>query len=325
VGDWGTGVWQDGTADACPSTQVMDAIRKLAPNVTIHLGDVYYSGTMPTTQFPNAPNEEQNNFVAVWDPGSSINFTLNSNHEMYFAGEAYFNTALGAKPFGIQNQTSYFSIEGNNWVIIGLDSAYWSDSMLVMEGALTDYLASDTSQLTFLEQYKNCGKTVIVLTHHNPVSLQGTSVVTQSSAYPWIPSSDLPVLLNQVYTSLGNAYPNFWYWGHIHNAIAYGSLPATPGMVGRCAGHGALPFGCASGLVQGSGSCSTAPLIPTVQWFDREPGDPNGENASIRVMNGFTLLTFEAESFTETFYDQNGNAQFSMTYQYAAARLGATA
>lgn len=324
VGDWGTGVWQDGSAPACPSTQVMNAIAALAPDITIHLGDVYYGGTMPTSQFPSAPNEEENNFTALWNPGSSMNFTLNSNHEMYFAGQAYFATALGAQAFGIQNQTSYFAIEGDSWVIIGLDSSYWSDSQLVMEGALTDYKQSDTSQLEFLQQYQNCGKTVIVMTHHNPVSLTGTDTVTQSSAYPWIPSSELPVLLDQVYSSLGSAYPNFWYWGHIHNGIAYGALPTAPGMVGRCAGHGAIPFGCARALVQ-SGSCSNGPLIPTVQWFDRTPGNPDSESGSVRVVNGFTLLTFEAQSFTETFYDQNGNQQFSMTYQYAAVKLGATA
>lgn len=42
VGDWGTGPWDDGAIEY-PALQVIDQVKQLAPDYTIHLGDVYYA------------------------------------------------------------------------------------------------------------------------------------------------------------------------------------------------------------------------------------------------------------------------------------------
>ena len=42
IGDWGTGDWTDG-AVVCPALEVIDQVKSLAPDYTIHLGDVYYA------------------------------------------------------------------------------------------------------------------------------------------------------------------------------------------------------------------------------------------------------------------------------------------
>jgi len=126
AGDWGTGEWRTVTNPA-PSTKVGAAMAKLNPHITIHLGDVYYSGTA---------NEEQHLLLLLWPPGSLGSFTLNSNHEMYSGAKPYFD-ALSQPPFTQQAGCSYFALENDNWIIVGLDSAYFSEEgELYMNGAL---------------------------------------------------------------------------------------------------------------------------------------------------------------------------------------------
>jgi len=57
AGDFGTGNW--GTAsNPAPSTKIAaQAIPRLNPNLTIHLGDVYYEGSS---------SEETNNLLTLW-------------------------------------------------------------------------------------------------------------------------------------------------------------------------------------------------------------------------------------------------------------------
>jgi hypothetical protein len=117
VGDWGTG--QDGARNL---------LRKIAarqPDVVIHLGDVYYSGT---------EHEMKNYFYAIWQKilgipkmewGSKLTdtaarpatFTLAGNHDMYAGGEPYYKLIdLLGQP------ASYFCIRNSKWQFIGLDT-----------------------------------------------------------------------------------------------------------------------------------------------------------------------------------------------------------
>ena len=130
VGDWGTGNYPTG-----PAAEVMQSIAALKPDYIIHLGDVYYTGLA---------DEEQNNLLGLWPPGyTGKSLTLNSNHEMYDGALGYFGTALANPIFSLQKQNSYFVLQygnsqqsGGPWSIIGLDSAYWSTSPLVMVGSI---------------------------------------------------------------------------------------------------------------------------------------------------------------------------------------------
>ena len=149
-------------APSCPSEFVMQQIQKASPNVVIHLGDVYDAGTQSGT-LGLGPGEEASNFVDLW-PNFPYSFTLNSNHEMYNGGNGYFNVALASEKFASQNKTSYFAIEFNDWLIFGLDSAYYDPSVLYMSRALVDQ-----DQIGFIQSFDLTGKKVIVLTHHNGV------------------------------------------------------------------------------------------------------------------------------------------------------------
>ena len=126
AGDWGTGYWRKTPLSA--AEKVKTAMVALQPDLTIHLGDVYYAGSA---------DQEQANLVDIWPAGSQGTFTLNSNHEMYDGAFSYFD-ALAAR-FQGQKGCSYFALENDDWLIVGLDSAYHADEWtLYMDGDIGD-------------------------------------------------------------------------------------------------------------------------------------------------------------------------------------------
>ncbi len=129
AGDWGTGNESSGAI-----ARKIEALRPQA-NYTVHLGDVYYSGT---------PEEEQRRFVDLWPVGANGALAINSNHEMYSGGKGYFTIALASSKFCLQRRLSYFALENARWIIFGLDSAYPSHAWVYDKGEL------DSTQLRFL-------------------------------------------------------------------------------------------------------------------------------------------------------------------------------
>jgi len=272
AGDFGTGNWGTAT-DPAPSTKIGETwIPKQTPTLTIHLGDVYYEGSS---------SEETNNFVKVWPQGSGPGscYALNSNHEMYSGAKPYFVEALENPLFSAQQRLSFFALENTNWVIVGLDSAYYADELnLYVNGSL-----GSSAQVDFLKAQAQKGKKVIVLTHHNGLSEDG---------------SQATLLWREVMGCFpAGSPPAYWYWGHVHAGVAYKS---QSGVYCRCTGHGAQPWGYASELVN-----------PYVDWFEnRNAGDPNDK---VRVYNGFTLLQLNGANLTETFFDENGGVAWAQS------------
>jgi hypothetical protein len=273
AGDWGTGDWRS-PGNPAPSTDVMRHMDFLEPHLTVHLGDVYYAGTS---------DQEQHLLVNLWRPGSKGSLTLNSNHEMYSGGTPYFDVALAAPLFALQQRSSFFVLENANWVIVGLDSAYYaSEAEMYLAGSL----GSDGVQLGFLKAQVAKDRKVIVLTHHNGLSQDGKSKTT---------------LWDQVLSAFpAGQGPALWYWGHVHAGIVYQPQSPQPGsppsVLCRCCGHGALPWGQASELASN----------PNVRWYEnRLAHDPEIQK---RVLDGFAVLYLNGPDINEVFYDENGGA-----------------
>lgn len=285
MGDWGTRTWPDGSAAQCPSQLVAAAIKSLAPDLVIHLGDVYYSGT---------PAEEQNNLLPPWPAGALGSYTLNSNHEMYDGGNGYFSTALAATMFKGQANTSYFAISFQDWLLFGLDSAYYDTSTLFASGAL-----SDSGQLSFINkvmaQPGNANKKIIILTHHNAFTYDGLGLSKRS---------DGTSLWGDLYTALNNRYPDCWYYGHLHNGIVYNDN-STAGQyttafgkhpLVRCFGQGAIPFGDGYGFAN--------PVVAVgIDYYSRTSMPHADARQTNRVLNGFIFLTLQQGSITEQAYE----------------------
>jgi hypothetical protein len=276
AGDWGTGDWRT-TSNPAPSTKVRTRMEILQPQLTIHLGDVYYAGT---------EKAELDFLVNRWPKGSIGSLALNSNHEMYSGAAAYFK-AISNSPFERQQGCSYFALENNDWVIVGLDSAYYSDEEgLYRDGALFPSDGGHQEQLDFLSAQVASAtkenKKVIIMTHHNGLAQDGSS---QTKLWSQVMSA-FPT----------DSSPAYWYWGHVHAGVVY--QPQKNGaatVLCRCCGHGGLP-------------CGQAPEMEhkesTVLWYEnRLAHDPDIQQ---RILNGFAMLYLDGPKIEEVFYDENG-------------------
>jgi hypothetical protein len=297
-GDWGTGPYKDGKLPASPSQLVMQQIKQAAPDINIHLGDVYYSGTHGLIA---RWGEEYRNLVECWDyVAPSGNFTLNSNHEMYDGGNGLFNVALNphiTPIFKDQGGSTFFTISFGNWLIIGLDSAYNATKMF-MAGAITD-----DYQKKVLQEAGASGKKIMIFTHHNPVSEFGDGLTYYDPADEYGEGTQSS-LWGDVINALGKK-PDYWYWGHIHNGIVYASSAAQgicEGTACRCLGNAAIPIGNASWFENN----------PNVDFYTRKSlNESYPGNNTLRVQNGYCILTFEEDTVTEQWYYQDGTLAWS--------------
>jgi predicted phosphodiesterase len=280
AGDWGTGNYS--------SQNIANRMRDLKPDHTIHLGDVYYSGT---------DDEERNRFVGKWPSGlssSAASFALNGNHEMYSGGDGYFVDVLSNAQFQAQRNLSYFALTNDSWVIVGMDSAYYAQDYLYQKGNL------DSLQLAWLTELgraaRGVGKRVILLTHHHGIDVD--------------PDRNLVTFQNPLWSQVIQALdggPDYWYWGHVHAGIAYKPLPGNGrALKVRCVGHGGVPYAPFPDP-ESLGNSSVG-----IEWAETEKaGDPNEGR---RALNGFMLLSFDGPHLLEEFRDENGNIRHSMKW-----------
>lgn len=193
--DWGTG--EDTAA------RVMTQMRERNPTHAIHLGDVYYSGT---------EREIRTRFLApiatFGPPAAGCRYrALNSNHEMYSGGHAYFELTLPT--FG--QTASYFNLQSTHFQLIGLDSGY------------EDHGLKDPQAAWLAAQLQVPNRRNVLLTHHQLFS-------------PFEDRAFDRKLHKKVSPLLGGVHA--WFWGHEHKAIVFGQ---HLGIHARCIGHGAIP------------------------------------------------------------------------------------
>jgi hypothetical protein len=197
LGDWGSGLYG---APVC-ATSIQNDPKDYG--LLLHLGDVYYSGT---------ESEVTDRFLNLWpNKPNTINRACNSNHEMYTGGYAYFGLTLQK----FNQPASYFALQNQHWLLVGLDSAYeeWE-------------LAND--QVTWLKGLlANAGnRRVILFTHHQLFSwADKTKTRMQSQLGELLTSKQLFA----------------WYWGHEHRCMIFDQHPVW-GIYGRCIGHSGYPY-----------------------------------------------------------------------------------
>jgi hypothetical protein len=193
--DWGTGLYG--------APKIADEIKKRATfDLLLHLGDVYYSGTT---------EEVQQRFLDVWPKSAGrISRALNSNHEMYSGGYAYFDLALPA--FG--QESSYFAFQNAKWLLIGLDTAYVDHDM-------------DNEQVAWLKVVigQAEGRKIVLFSHQQLFS-------RLDNQGPKLQNALRPLLEGKAFTA--------WYWGHEHQCVLYDKHPKY-GLVARCLGNGGIP------------------------------------------------------------------------------------
>lgn len=174
-------------------------------DLLMHLGDVYYAGTK---------REVRERFLNNWPyREDAINRSINSNHEMYSGGYGYFEETLPT----FHQESSYFALQNDHWLLVGLDVAYIDHDI-------------DDEQVKWLEQViAAAGNRKVLLFSHQYLftrfdDRQGTKLAARLSGL----------------LKTGKVFA--WYWGHEHRCVLYRPDPRYGGLLGRCLGHGGMPY-----------------------------------------------------------------------------------
>jgi len=294
LGDWGG---NNQAASDVAASAIITA--PPASSYYIHLGDVYYAGTNPSGELKPY---ETTNFLETWPGQEGRSFALNSNHDMYAQATGYFLTTLASTKFKAQQRASFFALFNKSFRIVGLDSAYYSSEIELYQSGSLGSAEHPEEQAAFLQNQAKAaadsGQTLIILTHHNGLNLDGTNKA---------PISDGPLPLWTEVTSQLAALKGksvYWYWGHEHAGAVYNRVQDVDSGVtirARCCGHGCVPWGRASALENSE----------HVEWHEKTllASPPGGQNYF--VTNGYAVLKLGDASMTETFYTQAGKVSYT--------------
>jgi 3',5'-cyclic AMP phosphodiesterase CpdA len=262
-GDWGTGTQA--------AIDMLQQIRAFDPDILIHLGDVYYSGTQ---------DEMRERFQGVCDSVFGENkparFSLSGNHDMYSGGVGYYWLVDQ-----VGQNASYFAIQNADWLFIGMDTGV-HDYNPLQTGSVASFLVE--SEVEWINrQVANKGtKKVVFLSHHPPFSayeaMSGSAVNT--------------VLLSQLSAVLPNV--TIWFWGHEHRLAVYDAFQDV--QRGRCLGHAAVPV-----FADGDGDPPTLAGVP-VHLENGAPLDMGIADGIFK--HGFAIMTLSGKTATVAYYRQ---------------------
>ena len=213
VSDWGTGTLL--------ARNVMRCIAEQKPDIVIHLGDVYYSGTK---------KEMDDHFLSVvreYLPEETLVFNLAGNHDLYAGGEGYYwlIDELG-------QPASYFCLRNEHWQIISIGAP---PEMGDPKSALSAIPAIDPKEVNWHHHKLDTasGRKTIMLSHYQLFTASGNIGRTKDNR----PLAVNPILYEAFSSYLTDI--DLWLWGHEHNMIAF--EPYIGLRKGRCIGSGAIP------------------------------------------------------------------------------------
>jgi hypothetical protein len=285
LGDWGTG-----TATAI---NLLEQLAVHQPDVLIHLGDIYYSGT---------PTECRDNFRVIIDRVFNRDitsipvFTLSGNHDMYSGGEGYYGLLQSLNPPQTRQTASFFCLRDlqNIWQFIAMDTGLHDDDPFNVDTVLT-FLEPDEEAWIVDRLAEFSGRTIL-LSHHQLFS-----------ALSQIGPRAADGSLNPVNPNLAKSFAKFkaaakqeivaWFWGHEHVFTLYDAYAGLGR--GRCLGFGAIPVpASATANTQISGLAEPPPFVQIAL-----PVTPAGVYAT-----GFAILTLDANGGCQAEYYQELDA-----------------
>ncbi len=284
AGDWGSG-----TSSAY---NVGKKIGMLDPDYTIHLGDVYYSGT---------GREFDDYFLpeGAWPAGRHGTFALNGNHEMYSGGRAYFSAlGDGSEQARLTHQVdgrrvpqavSYFCLENDDWRIVALDSGYYAKSFPFLELFDTHLIKLHRAIRAWLSEIvfadPDDRRPVILLSHHEWFS-------AYDSEYKRLGKQMTPYLDRVL----------LWFWGHEHRFAGYApfGFDGGPKVRARCIGHGGIPFDIAY-------PHRNRQLVFADERVDCESTNQIDARQQLGYC-GFAFLRFQGPTLSIAYYDESEGA-----------------
>jgi hypothetical protein len=292
-----TGDWADGSPN---SEAVAAEIRRVAPDYTTHLGDIYSVGAQHEIErkFAAGPRAE-----VIWPLGTFGGLAVPGNHEYHSGAHAFNNIAMG-QHLGLRDRSdspirhqpaTYFCLRNSHWTIVGLDTGYHSVKWAGLEGlakvinivpilkdtrwaqSLKTKLPDET--LKWLQTIlADDSRAIIMLSHH-----QDLTTLDKRGSHPK-PREQISRLLDRHRRIL-------WLCGHghrleIHAESTDGRHAPNATVLSRTVGHGAetdvIPDAEADAKIKGS----------LLQFTDNRPGG----------YPGFGTLRFTSEHLTITYY-----------------------
>jgi hypothetical protein len=262
-GDWGTGMPE--------AVALLEQIRDFKPDILMHLGDVYYSGTQ---------NEMEERFLDVCTKVFGVamprRFSLSGNHDMYSGGAGYYwlvdRLGQGA---------SYFAVQNGDWLFIAMDTGLHDTDPKQLGSAAT--FVDPREAVWVNDLIKASQNQKIVLFSHHPLftafdPISGAAVNT--------------LLLEQIRPSLPKL--TAWFWGHEHRLAVYD--PFLGLARGRCIGHSAIPV-----FADASGDPPRLAGVPV----HREGGQLLDMGTNGRIFkHGFAIMTLAGKDADVAYYRQ---------------------
>jgi len=278
IGDWGTGTEE--------AHSIAEQVKQDSPHFTIHLGDIYYVGAKEEVQ----ANMFGKNTGVEWPTGSLGSFALNANHEMYARGIGYFEyllPALGMKD-GREQKASFFCLRNDHWLVIGLDTGYYSVGVPVIEMVFKANARLHAKLLDWLREVvrlpEDHQRGVVLLSHHQYYS-QFESGYERAA-------EQISQLIER---------PVLWFWGHEHRFAIYGKQATKMGKLqayGRCIGHGGLPIEDIGGQPKQGQKYQVGLVL-----YDRRERAKIGALQIPVGYNGYANLRFEGKRLTVEYKD----------------------
>ncbi len=271
IGDWGTGMEEAGWLLGRLLTQKVD--------VLIHLGDIYYSGTVPETA---------DNFMKLITAAGLINnagkttipiYTLAGNHDMYSGGAGYYNllTQLG-------QPASFFCLRNDYWQILGLDTGYNDADPHTVNTNLTTLYKDPSSGVSEAQWHLDKintmgGRKTILLSHHQLFSPYDDGVGQDPASKNYLVTNpnlfqDFSAVLDKI---------TLWIWGHEHSCNIFNAYNGLSR--GRCVGASAVPAMASDGynppLPPLSETCGSGQ--PPLNLKPQNESDPNSPPLKLKL------------------------------------------
>ena len=273
IGDWGTG-------DAV-AMNLLNQIARLKPDILIHLGDVYYSGTQ---------SEANDNFLAICRQilGSSIPlYTLCGNHDMYSGGDGYYWLIDQ-----IGQQSSYFCLQNDHWQFLAMDTGHNDHDPSTVSTNMTSLVnIPGWSEANWhLGKIRQAGdRRIALFSHHqlfSPFSSVGTANNRQCAYNP------------NLFANFQSVLPkvDIWFWGHEHTLALYDPYMGLGR--GRCVGASAVPVFTNQQQYAADTGLLTYQNAPLPVW---SPAATLGNNGT-EYNNAFAIMTLNGATATVNYY-----------------------
>lgn len=288
VGDWGTHM-DDNVA------LLRQALKKFKPDVILHLGDVYYSGTVV---------ECTDNVLSVMDalikelaisPRPPF-YGILGNHDYYSGGAGFFSMidkVNATLPAACQQKASYFCLrtEDGKWQFLAMDTG-------LNDRNPVDHIApalEKSEQTWHQDKLNNFGGTTILLSHHQLFS--ANDPLTRG-VRPYLNGA-----LNEVFRPYYDRIAA-WFWGHEHNLVIFKDNQLFEDTVGLKKGR---LVGCSAyEEAQNTDPYAINPACAAVEYADPMPrlGISNYKSPTQTFYNhAFTLLEVAPDNIVAKYYE----------------------